>query len=127
MAHFSNHTVTEAIVDTALSNGGREMILATAAFIEGGHTRASHHAALVDFMEVFLRNAAGSTHGRDLVIALAERCHEVARAESLARYELTVGGFSPEEVEETLVEFPEVIEKYMGRPTRQELDAGGAI
>jgi len=129
MAHFSNHAVTEAIVDTAFDNGGREMILALSALVEGAHTRASHRTAMVEFMEVFLRHAAGSTHGRDLVIALAERCHDVTRSEMLARVELTAGGFSPEEIEETLAEFPEVAGKYMRsvRPTRRELDEAGAI
>jgi hypothetical protein len=52
---------------------------------------------------------------------------EEARSEMLARIELTAGGFTPEEINETLAEFPEVAGKYMRYPTRQELDEAGAI
>ena len=70
---------------------------------------------------------AKSQHGHDLVVGLIDRLMEESRADLLARYELTVAGFTPEEINETLVEFPEVAGKYMRRPTRQELDEAGAI
>jgi hypothetical protein len=70
---------------------------------------------------------AKSQHGHDLVVGLVDRLMEEARSEMLARYELTVAGFTPEEIEETLAEFPEVAGKYMRHPTRRELDEAGAI
>ena len=59
-------------------------------------------------------------------MGLVDRFMEESRAQSLARIELTAAGLTLQEVEETLIDFPEVVARHM-RPSRQELDAGGPI
>jgi len=129
MAHFDTSLVFEAITNEVLADHetNRQII----ELIED--TRDTERGAEGDrqqlvwgVLELALRQMAKSQHGHDLVVGLMDRLTEEARAESLARIELTAAGLTPLEVEETLIDFPEVAASYM-RPSRAELDAGGPI
>ncbi len=129
MAHFDTSLVLEAITNEVLADHetNRQII----ELIED--TRDTERGAEGDrqqlvwgVLELALRQMARSQHGRDLVVGLVDRFMEESRAQSLARIELTAAGLTREEVEETLIDFPEVVARYM-RPSRQELDAGGPI
>ncbi len=129
MAHFDTSLVLEAITNEVLADHetNRQII----ELIED--TRDTERGAEGDrqqlvwgVLELALRQMARSQHGRDLVVGLVDRFMEESRAQSLARIELTAAGLTRQEVEETLIDFPEVVARYM-RPSRQELDAGGPI
>jgi hypothetical protein len=129
MAHFDTSLVLEAITNEVLADHetNRQII----ELIED--TRDTERGAEGDrqqlvwgVIELALRQMATSQHGRDLVVGLVDRFMEETRAQSLARIELTAAGLTRQEVEETLIDFPEVVARYM-RPSRQELDAGGPI
>jgi len=129
MAHFDTSLVLEAITNEVLADHetNRQII----ELIED--TRDTERGAEDDrrqlvwgVLELALRQMATSQHGRDLVVGLVDRFMEESRAQSLARIELMAAGLTPLEVEETLIDFPEVMARYM-RPSRQELDAGGPI
>ena len=129
MAHFDTSLVLEAITNEVLADHetNRQII----ELIED--TRDTERGAEDDrrqlvwgVLELALRQMARSQHGRDLVVGLVDRFMEESRAQSLARIELTAAGLTRQEVEETLIVFPEVVARYM-RPSRQELDAGGPI
>ena len=129
MAHFDTSLVLEAITNEVLADHetNRQII----ELIED--TRDTERGAEGDrqqlvwgVIELALRQMTRSQHGRDLVVGLVDRFMEESRAQSLARIELTAAGLTRQEVEETLVDFPEVVARYM-RPSRQELDAGGPI
>ena len=129
MAHFDTSLVLEAITNEVLADHetNRQII----ELIED--TRDTERGAESDrqqlvwgVLELALRQMARSQHGRDLVVGLVDRFMEESRAQSLARIELTAAGLARQEVEETLIDFPEVAARYM-RPSRQELDAGGPI
>ena len=129
MAHFDTSLVLEAITNEVLADHetNRQII----ELIED--TRDTERGAEGDrqqlvwgVLELALRQMAKSQHGHDLVVGLVDRFMEESRAQSLARIELTAAGLTLQEVEETLVDFPEVVARYM-RPSRQELDAGGPI
>jgi hypothetical protein len=129
MAQFDTSLVLEAITNEVLADHetNRQII----ELIED--TRDTERGAEGDrqqlvwgVIELALRQMTRSQHGRDLVVGLVDRFMEESRAQSLARIELTAAGLTRQEVEETLVDFPEVVARYM-RPSRQELDAGGPI
>jgi hypothetical protein len=129
MAHFDTSLVLEAITNEVLADHetNRQII----ELIED--TRDTERGAEGDrqqlvwgVLELALRQMARSQHGRDLVVGLVDRFMEESRAQSLARIELTAAGLTLQEVEETLIDFPEVVARHM-RPSRQELDAGGPI
>jgi hypothetical protein len=129
MAQFDTSLVLEAITNEVLADHetNRQII----ELIED--TRDTERGAEGDrqqlvwgVLELALRQMTRSQHGRDLVVGLVDRFMEESRAQSLARIELTAAGLTRQEVEETLVDFPEVVARYM-RPSRQELDAGGPI
>ena len=129
MAHFDTSLVLEAITNEVLADHetNRQII----ELIED--TRDTERGAEGDrqqlvwgVLELALRQMAKSQHGRDLVVGLVDRFMEESRAQSLARIELTAAGLTREEVEETLIDFPEVVARHM-RPSRAELDAGGPI
>jgi hypothetical protein len=66
------------------------------------------------------------------VVALVDRFTDEARARSLAQIQLTAAGFDPEEIEDTIRDYPEEFspDRMLARrrgPSRQELDAGGPI
>ena len=129
MAHFDTSLVLEAITNEVLADHetNRQII----ELIED--TRDTERGAEGDrqqlvwgVLELALRQMTRSQHGRDLVVGLVDRFMGESRAQSLARIELTAAGLTRQEVEETLIDFPEVVARYM-RPSRQELDAGGPI
>jgi hypothetical protein len=129
MAQFDTSLVLEAITNEVLADHetNRQII----ELIED--TRDTERGAEGDrqqlvwgVLELALRQMARSQHGRDLVVGLVDRFMEESRAQSLARIELTAAGLTRQEVEETLIDFPEVVARHM-RPSRAELDAGGPI
>jgi len=129
MAQFDTSLVLEAITNEVLADHetNRQII----ELVED--TRDTERGAEGDrqqlvwgVLELALRQMTRSQHGRDLVVGLVDRFMEESRAQSLARIELTAAGLTRQEVEETLIDFPEVVARYM-RPSRQELDAGGPI
>jgi len=129
MAHFDTSLVLEAITNEVLADHetNRQII----ELIED--TRDTERGAEGDrqqlvwgVLELALRQMTRSQHGRDLVVGLVDRFMEETRAQSLARIELTAAGLTRQEVEETLIDFPEVVARYM-RPSRADLDAGGPI
>ena len=129
MAQFDTSLVLEAITNEVLADHetNRQII----ELVED--TRDTERGAEGDrqqlvwgVIELALRQMARSQHGRDLVVGLVDRFMEESRAQSLARIELTAAGLTRQEVEETLIDFPEVVARHM-RPSRAELDAGGPI
>jgi len=129
MAQFDTSLVLEAITNEVLADHetNRQLI----ELIED--TRDTERGAEGDrqqlvwgVIELALRQMTRSQHGRDLVVGLVDRFMEESRAQSLARIELTAAGLTRQEVEETLIDFPEVVARHM-RPSRAELDAGGPI
>jgi len=129
MAQFDTSLVLEAITSEVLADHetNRQII----ELIED--TRDTERGAEGDrqqlvwgVLELALRQMAKSQHGHDLVVGLVDRFMDEARAQSLARIELTAAGLTREEIEETLVDFPGVVAKYM-RPSRADLDAAGPI
>ena len=129
MAQFDTSLVLEAITNEVLADHetNRQII----ELIED--TRDTERGAEGDrqqlvwgVLELALRQMAKSQHGHDLVVGLVDRFMEESRAQSLARIELTAAGLTRQEVEETLIDFPEVVARHM-RPSRAELDAGGPI
>ena len=129
MAQFDTSLVLEAITNEVLADHetNRQII----ELIED--TRDTERGAEGDrqqlvwgVIELALRQMTRSQHGRDLVVGLVDRFMEETRAQSLARIELTAAGLTRQEVEETLIDFPEVVARYM-RPSRADLDAGGPI
>ena len=129
MAQFDTSLVLEAITNEVLADHetNRQII----ELVED--TRDTERGAEGDrqqlvwgVLELALRQMTRSQHGRDLVVGLVDRFMEESRAQSLARIELTAAGLTRQEVEETLIDFPEVVARYM-RPSRADLDAGGPI
>ncbi len=130
MAHFDTSLVLMVITNEVLADHetNRQLI----ELIED--TRSNHplesetnrQQLVFGVLDLALRQMAKSQHGHDLVVGLMDRLMEEAQAQSLARIELTAAGLTPLEVEETLIDFPEVAARYM-RPNRAELDAGGPI
>jgi hypothetical protein len=109
--HETNRQIIELIEDTRDTERGDE---------------GDRQQLVWGVLELALRQMAKSQHGHDLVVGLIDQLMEESRAQSLARIELTAAGLTRQEVEETLIDFPEVMARYM-RPSRQDLDAGGPI
>ena len=115
--HETNRQLIELIEDTRSPARGFE---------------GSREQLVWGVLDLVLRQAARSSHGRDLVVGLVDRFMDEARARMLAEIQLTAAGFEPQEILETIREFPEDFspEAMLARrrgPTRQELDAGGPI
>ena len=126
MAHFDTSLVLAAITNDVLDNHEANRQILEIVETECGHAPIDRRALVGGILESILRQMARSQHGHDLVVGLMDRLTEEARAQSLARIELTAAGLTRQEVEETLIDFPEVVARYM-RPSRQDLDAGGPI
>jgi len=129
MAHFDTDHVLNVITFDALRDheANRRVIEAIEGFRLG-----NQEAVVAAVLEVVLRQAAQSSHGRDLVVGLVDRFTDEARARSLAEIQLTAAGFDPREIAETIRDYPEEFgpEKMLARrhrPTRQELMDAGAI
>jgi hypothetical protein len=130
MAHFDTSLVLEAITNEVLADHETNRQIIELVEDTRGSERGDEgdrRQLVFGVLELALRQMAKSQHGHDLVVGLIDRLMEEARSEMLARIELTAAGFTPEEINETLAEFPEVSGKYMRYPTRQELDEAGAI
>lgn len=115
--HETNRQLIELIEDTRSPARGFE---------------GSREQLVWGVLDLVLRQAARSSHGRDLVVGLVDRFMDEARARSLAELELTAAGLEPEEIAETIREFPEAFgpEAMLTRrrgPTHQELMEAGAI
>jgi hypothetical protein len=135
MAQFDTSLVFEAITNEVLADHetNRQII----ELIED--TRDTERGAEGDrqqlvwgVLELAFRQMAKSQHGHDLVVGLVDRLMDEARARSLAELELTAAGLEPEEIAETIREFPEAFgpEAMLPRrrgPTHQELMEAGAI
>jgi len=126
MAHFDTSLVLAAITNDVLDNHEANRQILEIVETECGHAPIDRRALVGGILESILRQMARSQHGHDLVVGLMVRLTEEARAESLARIELQAAGLTWGEIEDTIIEFPEVVAKYM-RPSRAELDAGGPI
>jgi hypothetical protein len=134
MAHFDTSLVLAAITnDTLADHESNRQILELVEQTHGlsgiqhpARRSADKQTLVYRTLEIILRQMARSQHGHDLVVGLMDRLTEEARAESLARIELQAAGLTWGEIEDTIIEFPEVVAKYM-RPSRAELDAGGPI
>lgn len=128
MARFDTDHILTVISTDALRDHetNRQVIEA----LEGFHL-GNQEEVLSAVLETVLRRMAGSSHGRDLVVGLLDRFADEAKARMLAEIQLTAAGFEPQEILETIQEFPEEFspERMLRRrgPTRQELDEGGAI
>jgi hypothetical protein len=130
MANFDTSLVLEAIVHDVLTDheANRQVIEALDAFRLG-----NQEDVLASILEVSLRQISQSSHGRDLVVGLVDRYTDEAKARMLAEIQLTAAGFDPQEIVETIREFPEdfgpeaMLARRRRGPTRQELDEGGAI
>ena len=129
MAQFDTALVLNVITREVLTDheANRQVIEALEGFRLG-----NQEEVLTSVLEVALRQMAQSSHGRDLVVGLVDRFKDEALARSLAEIQLAAAGFEPQEIEETIQEFPEDFgpEAMLARrrgPTRQELDEAGAI
>jgi hypothetical protein len=129
MAQFDTDHILTVIAQDALRDheANRRVIEALEEF------RLGNQEMVVDtILEVVLRQMAQSSHGRDLVVGLVDRFMDEARARMLAQIQLTAAGFDPEEIEDTIRDYPSefspevMLNRHRG-PTRQELDAGGPI
>jgi len=132
MAAFDTTVVLDAIVSDALADVKKRQAL-----LELVRVSEDVHRVL----EIVLRAAAGSQHGRDLVVGLIDRYMDEDRALLLSRISLTAGGMSLAEVEETLRDFPEeftpeavearhrrvTAEDLVGVPFRAQQDTSGEI
>ena len=128
MAQFDTDHILTIIIGDALRDheANRRVIEALEGF------RLGNQEVVVDtILEIVLRQMGQSSHGRDLVVALVDRFTDEAKARSLAQIQLTAAGFDPQEIEDTIRDYPEDFgpERMLRHrgPTRQELDAGGPI
>lgn len=129
MAQFDTDHVLNIITQDALRDheANRRVIEALEGFRLG-----NQEEVVASVLEVVLRQMTQSSHGRDLVVGLVDRFMDEARARMLAEIQLAAAGFEPQEILETIQEFPEEFspEAMLARrrgPSRQELDAGGPI
>lgn len=129
MARFdTDHILTVISQDTLRDHEANRQVLEA---LEGFRL-GNQDEVLAAVLEVALRQMAQSTHGRDLVVGLVDRFMDETRARMLAEIQLTAAGFEPDEIEDTIRDYPESFspEMMLNRrrvPTRQELDAGGPI
>jgi hypothetical protein len=130
MAQFDTSLVLAAITNEVLADHEtNRQLIELMADTRSNHpmeTEANRQQLVWGVLELALRQMARSQHGHDLVVGLMDRLTEEARAESLARIELQAAGLTWGEIEDTIIEFPEVVARYMS-PSRAELDAGGPI
>ena len=131
MAQFDTSLVLEAITNEVLADHetNRQVL---ESFLSACDREINHVDLVRDILGLVLRQAAQSSHGRDLVVGLVDRFMDEARARMLAQIQLTAAGFDPEEIEDTIRDYPAefspeaMLNRHRG-PTRQELDAGGPI
>ena len=131
MARFNTDHILSVITHETLADHETNRVVLES-FLSACDREISHEDLVRDVLGAVLRQAAQSSHGRDLVVALVDRFMDESRARMLAEIQLTAAGFEPQEILETIQEFPEEFspEAMLARrrgPTRQELDAGGPI
>ena len=130
MARFdTDHILTVISHDSLRDHEANRRVLEA---LEGFRLGNQEEVVVSSILEIVLRQMAQSSHGRDLVVGLVDRFMDEARARMLAEIQLTAAGFEPQEILETIQEFPEEFspEAMLARrrgPSRQELDAGGPI
>jgi len=129
MARFdTDHILTIISQDTLRDHeANRHVIEAMEGFRLG-----NQEEILATVLDITLRRMAQSSHGRDLVVGLVDRFMDESRARMLAEIQLTAAGFEPDEIEDTIRDYPESFSPEMmlnprRGPSRQELDAGGPI
>jgi len=131
MAQFDTDHILSVITHETLSDHetNRQVL---ESFLSACDREINHVDLVRDILGLVLRQAAQSSHGRDLVVGLVDRFMDEARARMLAQIQLTAAGFDPEEIEDTIRDYPAefspeaMLNRHRG-PTRQELDAGGPI
>ncbi len=132
MAQFDTDHILSVITHETLADHETNRVVLES-FLSACDREISHVDLVRDILGAVLRQAAQSSHGRDLVVALVDRFTDEARARSLAEIQLNAAGFDPWEIEETIREFPESFspEAMLNRPrrgpTHQELIEAGAI
>ena len=131
MARFDTDHIRSVITHETLADHETNRVVLES-FLSACDREISHEDLVRDILGAVLRQAAQSSHGRDLVVGLVDRFMDESRARMLAEIQLTAAGFEPQEILETIQEFPEEFspEAMLARrrgPTRQELDAGGPI
>ena len=131
MAQFdTDHILTVITQDALRDHETNRQVLQS--FLSACDREINHEDLVRDILGLVLRQAAQSSHGRDLVVGLVDRFMDEARSRMLAEIQLTAAGFDPWEIAETIRDFPEEFgpEAMLNRrrgPSRQELDAGGPI
>ena len=131
MAHFDTDHILSVITHETLADHETNRVVLES-FLSACDREITHVDLVREVLGAVLRQAAQSSHGRDLVVGLVDRFMDEARARMLAEIQLTAAGFEPQEILETIRVFPEefspeaMLARHRG-PTRQELDAGGPI
>lgn len=131
MARFdTDHILSVITHDTLADHETNRVVLES--FLSACDREISHEDLVRDVLEAVLRQAAQSSHGRDLVVGLVDRFMDESRARMLAEIQLTAAGFEPQEIADTIRDYPADFspEAMLARrrgPSRQELDAGGPI
>lgn len=131
MAQFDTDHILSVITHETLADHETNRVVLES-FLSACDREISHEDLVRDVLGAVLRQAAQSSHGRDLVVALLDRFTDEAKARSLAQIQLLAAGFEPNEIAATIRAFPEDFspEAMLARrrgPSRQELDAGGPI
>lgn len=131
MAQFDTDHILSVITHETLADHETNRVVLES-FLSACDREITHVALVREILGAVLRQAAQTSHGRDLVVALVDRFTDEAKAQSLAQIQLLAAGFEPNEIAATIREFPEDFspEAMLARrrgPTRQELDAGGPI
>ena len=130
MAQFDTDHILAVITHETLADHETNRVVLES-FLSACDREISHEDLVREVLGAVLRQAAQSQHGRDLVVGLVDRFTDEAKARSLAQIQLTAAGFDPQEIEDTIRDYPEEFgpEKMLRHrgPTRQELDAGGPI
>lgn len=130
MAQFDTDHILSVITHEALADHETNRVVLET-FLSACDREITHVDLVREVLGAVLRQAAQSSHSRDLVVGLVDRFMDEARARMLAEIQLTAAGFEPDEIEDTIRDYPEDFgpERMLRRrgPTRQELDAGGPI
>lgn len=131
MAQFDTDHILSVITHETLADHETNRVVLES-FLSACDREISHEDLVRDVLGAVLRQAAQSSHGRDLVVGLVDRFMDESRARMLAEIQLTAAGFERDEIADTIRDYPEsfspeaMLNRHRG-PTRQELDAGGPI
>lgn len=131
MAQFDTDHILSVITHETLADHETNRVVLES-FLSACDREISHEDLVRDVLGAVLRQAAQSSHGRDLVVGLVDRFMDESRARMLAEIQLTAAGFERDEIADTIRDYPEAFspEAMLARrrgPSRQELDAGGPI